>query len=232
MKSNGLRRHPKFPNLYILGLKQNPKYLTKNLIPGTRVYGEKNLKIDNDEFRVWDPHKSKLAAIIHRRATQLQLNRKMNCLYLGASTVTTISHLSDILDKGVIYGVEFSERSMRQLIQNTKSRPNIVPILADARYPDSYLKFIFTDIDLIYQDIAQPNQSEIALLNSKYYLKKEGTLIIAIKSQSISSVQKSKEIYKNERKILKQGGFKILESINIQKYAANHIVFIARKDLS
>ena len=93
----------------------------------------------------------------------------------------------------------------------------------------TYFKHIFTEIDLIYQDVAQPRQSEIAIANCNYYLKDNGLLILAIKSQSIDSVQKSKFIYIQEKTILEEAGFEILESINIQKYAANHIILIAKK---
>jgi fibrillarin-like pre-rRNA processing protein len=153
----------------------------------------------------------------------------LSCLYLGASSGTTVSHLSDIIPKGVVFGVEFAERSMRQLIQNTSERFNIIPILADANFPVSYAKSIFTAVDLVYQDVAQPNQAEIAISNCNYFMKDNGTLVLAIKSQSIDSVKKSKEIYAQEKSILKDNGYDIIESINIHKYAANHISIIAKK---
>ncbi|GAG69479.1 unnamed protein product, partial [marine sediment metagenome] len=121
------------------------------------------------------------------------------------------------------------ERSIRQLIQNTSRRKNIIPILDDARYPQNYAKSIFSSIDLIYQDVSQPNQAEIALTNCNYYLKENGLLIIAIKSQSIDSIQKSEVVYAQEKKVLEKAGYNILESINIHKYAANHIVLIVKR---
>ena len=75
---------------------------------------------------------------------------------------------------------------------------NIIPIIGDANFPENYAKSIFTEINLIYQDVAQPNQAEIAISNCKYYLKDEGTLILAIKSQSINSLQKSEKIYSDD----------------------------------
>jgi len=152
-------------------------------------------------------------------------------LYLGASSGTTISHISDITPEGIIYGVEFAERSIRQLIQNTQTRKNIIPILADANYPNDFAKSIFTSIDLIYQDIAQPNQAEIALKNCKYYLKNDGLLILAIKSQSIDSIQKSDKIYAHERKVLEIKGYKVIESYNIHQYAANHMMLLVKKEV-
>ena len=224
-----IRAHPKFSNVYISGLPQNPKLYSKNLIPGNKVYGERLISFKGEEYREWDPFRSKLAAMILEKPSLEFLKKDLSCLYLGASTGTTISHLSDIVYEGVIYGVEFAERSMRQLIQNTDKRKNIVPLLGNANFPESYAKSIFTPIDLVYQDIAQPNQAQIAIENCNYYLKNKGFLILAIKSQSIDIVEKSEKIYMQEKKILEKAGYVIIESINIHKYAANHIILTVQK---
>jgi len=224
-----IRTHPKYSNVYISGPPHNLKLYSKNLVLGSKVYGEKLITFKGEEYREWDPHRSKLAAMILEKPSVDFLSSELKCLYLGASSGTTISHLSDIVYNGIIYGVEFAERSMRQLIQNTKNRKNIVPILGDANFPEKYANSVFTNIDLVYQDIAQPNQAQIAIANCNYYLKDKGTLILAIKSQSIDSVQKPEKIYIQEKKILEKAGYKISESFNIHKYAANHVILIAHK---
>jgi fibrillarin-like pre-rRNA processing protein len=225
-----IRTHPKVENVFISGSFENPKLYTRNLVKGKQVYGEKLIKSNGREYRKWNPHQSKLAAILLNHPKTPFLNKRNKCLYLGAASGTTVSHLSDIAEEGIIYAVEFAERSIRQLIQNTAERVNVIPILGDARHPLEYAKSIFTDIDLMYQDVAQPNQAEIAVKNCDYYLKENGILILAIKSQSIDSVSKSKKVYKNEQRILENAGLNILESINIHKFAANHIVLIAQKN--
>jgi len=224
-----IRKHPKYSDVYISGSPENLRLYTKNLIPGKKVYGEKLIDFNGIEYREWDPHRSKLAAIILEKPISSFLSSNLKCLYLGASSGTTISHLSDIITKSIIYGVEFAERSIRQLIQNTSDRENIIPILGDARFPESYANSIFTEIELIYQDVAQPNQAEIAVSNCNYYLKDDGILILAIKSQSIDSIAKSEKVYAGEKNILEKSGYEIIESINIHKYAANHIVLIVKK---
>jgi len=224
-----IRTHPKYSNVYISGPPHNLKLYSKNLVPGNKVYGEKLITFKGEEYREWDPYRSKLAAMILEKPSVDFLSNELKCLYLGASSGTTISHLSDIVYNGIIYGVEFAERSMRQLIQNTNNRKNIVPILGDANFPEKYANSVFTNIDLVYQDIAQPNQAQIAIANCSYYLKDKGTLILAIKSQSIDSVQKPEKIYIQEKKILEKAGYKISESFNIHKYAANHIILIVHK---
>ncbi len=226
-----IRSHPKFYEVYISGSHDKPKLYSKNLIPGSKISNEKLINYKGIEYREWDPYRSKLAALILEKPFTNFLSNKMNCLYLGAASGTTISHLSDILREGVIYGVEFAGRIIRQLIQNISNRPNIISIFGDARYPESYANSIFTDIDVIYQDVAQPTQAEIAISNGNYYLKDGGLIIIAIKSQSIDSIVKSEKIYEREKNIFENAGYDIVESINIDKYAANHIVLIVQKTL-
>ncbi|UCC18799.1 MAG: fibrillarin-like rRNA/tRNA 2'-O-methyltransferase [Promethearchaeota archaeon] len=227
-----IRNHPKFYNVFISGPQDKLKLYTRNLDVGKRIYGERLISYKGMEYREWDPFRSKLAALILENPITNFLSDNLKCLYLGASSGTSISHLSDIIYSGIIYGVEFAERSMRQLIQNSSNRKNIIPILGDARFPDSYGKYIFTNIDLIYQDVAQPRQAEIALGNCTYYLKNEGVLILVIKSQSIDSIQKSELTFAQEKKILETAGYTILESINIHKYAANHMVLIVKKAIN
>ena len=224
-----IRKHPKFPGVYISGPSDKLKLYTKNLTPGYKVYDEKLINYKREEFREWNPYRSKLAALILEKPRNNFLATNFNCLYLGASSGTTISHLSDIVKDGIVYGVEFAERSIRQLIQNISNRSNIIPILADARYPDTYAKSIFSEIDLIYQDVAQPNQAEIAIANSSYYLKKNGLVMLAIKSQSIDSISKSEKVYNQEKNKLVNAGYEVVESIDIHRYAANHIVLLVKK---
>ncbi len=225
-----IRNHPKFYNVYISGNPESPRLFTKNLKPGTSVYGEKLIQFRNSEFREWDPYRSKLAALILKNPIQNFFSKKFNCLYLGASSGTTISHLSDINTEGIIYGVEFAPRSIRQLVQNTENRNNIIPILGDANFPETYANIIFNRIDLMYQDVAQPNQAEIAIKNSEYYLKKGGLGILAIKSQSIDSLGNLDKIFNQEKQAIYDANLDVLESISIQKYAEKHIVLIFKKN--
>ncbi|MHA1272606.1 MAG: fibrillarin-like rRNA/tRNA 2'-O-methyltransferase [Promethearchaeota archaeon] len=225
-----IREHPRYYNVYISGNIAKPKLFTKNLVPGKSIYGEKRILFHGIEYRKWNPYRSKLAALLLKNPEINPFKEGQHCLYLGASTGTTISHLSDILLEGIIYGVEFAERSMRQLIQNIKKRKNIIPILGDARYPEEYARNIFSEVDLIYQDVAQPNQAEIAIVNSNYYLKNDGIIIMAVKSQSIDSITKPEKVFANEKKKLENEGFKIIESVNIHDYAANHVIFVIKRN--
>jgi len=87
-------------------------------------------------------------------------------LYLGAASGTTVSHVSDVVGPtGMVFAVEFSERSGRDLVNMCKSRTNIVPIVEDARHPLRY-RMLVPMVDVIFSDVAQPDQTRIIGLNA------------------------------------------------------------------
>ena len=88
---------------------------TKNLNPGIKVYDEKLIQDGEAEYRVWNPRRSKLSAALLNGLSGMKLEENSKVLYLGASTGTTVSHISDILTDGLIYAVEFSPVSMKKL---------------------------------------------------------------------------------------------------------------------
>lgn len=213
----------------IYELKKNTKsyILTKNYTPSKKIYNEKLFQYQTDEYRVWDPKRSKLGALYKKNVKILEL-KNLNILYLGASFGTTVSHISDILyeSSGMIYAVEFSEVPMNVLMNLSTERENIIPIYSNANFPETY-KYIVNDIDLIFQDISQPNQIEIALKNLNLFLKNKGYLILIIKAKSISSTIKTKDIYKNEiKKINKQKNLKILKMIDLSPFHKDHLCVI------
>ena len=135
-------------------------FYTKNLVPGISVYGEALVNEGKDEFRYWNPFKSKLCASLHKRVSQIGIKPGMVVLYLGSSTGTTVSHVSDIVDQGFVFAIDSSPRVMRELVRLCERRSNVAPLLADASHPERYAHRI-SYVDAIYQDISQKNQTEI-----------------------------------------------------------------------
>lgn len=205
-----------FPGVYQL----KDGLATENLTPGFKVYDEKLIKIDDREYRTWDPMRSKLAAAIINKLQTFPFRRDSTVLYLGASAGTTPSHLSDICHAGTIYCLEFSKRMMRELIMVCEKKHNMVPILGDARYPEKYAQNIST-VDVIYQDVAQPNQAEILLKNTKLF--KPRYAMLAIKSRSINAVKTPKQVFREETEKLSET-FEVLQSIDLRPYDKDHIL--------
>jgi fibrillarin-like pre-rRNA processing protein len=151
----------------------------------------------------------------------------MKILYLGIASGTTCSHFSDIVgNEGIIYGIEISERVLRELIPVAYDRKNIVPILADARKPEEY--YWIEQVDLIYADVAVREQSEILIRNAKMFLKPNGFGMIAIKSRSIDVTKKPKIVYIEQRKIL-ENFFNITDFVTLNPYERDHGFFVLKR---
>ena len=140
------------------------------------VYGERML----EGYRVWDPRRSKFAAY-YLLGGGLDLTPGMRVLYLGAANGTTVSHVADYVE--TVYAVEFAPRPMQDLLEVARRRKNIVPIMADANRPCEYAPFM-EEVDLVYQDVAQPNQVEIAEKNL-VFLKPGGYFVLMLKMRSV-----------------------------------------------
>jgi len=215
-------------NIFWVKTEGEKKLATENLVPGNQVYKEKLVLKKGIEYRVWDPFRSKLAASIIKDLEEFPFQEKSSVLYLGVSTGTTISHISDIVGpKGIIFGVEHSSRVARDFLDRVASyRKNIIPIIQDARQPQDYSS-VYNKMDIVYSDIAQPDQTEIAISNCKLYLKNNGYLFLVIKTRSIDVTQPPKKIIDGELKKLRTN-FQILQQIDLFPYDKDHAMIIAK----
>ncbi len=208
--------------------KAGKEIFTQNSVPGRKVYGERLASHGGKEFRAWDPNRSKLGAAIANGLKSVPLDKGSKVLYLGAASGTTVSHISDIVgEHGAIYAVEFSERPFRELMEVTRLRKNIFPILADARKPEMY--GWVENADVVYVDIAQPDQTEITIRNADRFLKIGGHILIAIKSQSIDVTKDPKRVYKEEAEKLKKAAYTISETVELDPYETAHALIVCKK---
>ena len=221
--------------IYIIKGKED-KLATLNLCPGESVYAEKRTTVTNNEngvetkieYREWNCFRSKLAACIYNGIENIYMKPGSKVLYLGAANGTTVSHVSDLVGPtGTVYAVEFSERSGRDLINMAKRRPNIVPIIDDARKPQNYRYMISGMVDVIFSDVAQPDQARIVALNAQYFLKNEGHAVISIKASCIDSTAAPEAVFRREVGKLKSENFKPLEQITLEPYERDHAVVTA-----
>lgn len=198
---------------------------TENLNQGIKVYDERLVEFQDKEYRIWDPRRSKLSAAILNGLNTFPFNEDSKVLYLGASAGTTPSHISDICKEGLIYCVEFSPRMMRNLMDVCNNRENMIPILDDATKPKNYMNLV-QKVDIVYSDVAQPNQSELFMDNMRLYSKENGIGVLMIKARSIDVTKAPNKIFKEEESKLKTSGFKVLEKIKLEPYEKDHIAFI------
>jgi fibrillarin-like pre-rRNA processing protein len=184
------------------------------------VYGERML----NGYRVWDPYRSKLAALYQVR-TGIDLAPDMKVLYLGAANGTTVSHVADYVE--VVYAVEFAPRPMQDLLEVARRRTNVMPIMADASRPELYAPLVEA-VDLLYQDVAQPDQAAIALANCSF-LKPGGHLILMLKTRSVDIRKEPAEIFQDTLDILISAGITVTESTWLAPYHQDHAAIVCTR---
>lgn len=209
--------------------------VTRNLDTGNSVYGEKRISVEVEnklgvnekvEYRVWNPFRSKLASAIVGGIENIYIKPGSKLLYLGAASGTTVSHCSDLVGPdGAVYAVEFSHRPGRELINVAKRRTNIIPIIEDARYPLKY-RMLVPMVDVIFADVAQPDQARIVGLNAQYFLKTGGHFVISIKANCIDSTQAAEAVFASEIKKLQTMDFKPAEYVTLEPYERDHAVVV------
>jgi fibrillarin-like rRNA methylase len=218
-----------FQGVYTIKDKDRTSLCTESLAPGISVYGEKLISHEDREFRIWSTRRSKLSAAIKIGLSEMPIQPGSKILYLGAASGTTVSHCSDILgNNGIVYAVEFSERTARELIHLAASRNNIVPIVEDARHPTRYASVVAGPIEAVYQDVAQPNQATILYENLKTFCSFGAWGMLAIKARSIDSASNLDEIYSKEIATLDNLGLQVVDNIDLSPLEKDHRFIVCR----
>ncbi|MCK5396756.1 MAG: fibrillarin-like rRNA/tRNA 2'-O-methyltransferase [Thermoplasmata archaeon] len=203
------------------------KPYTRNLVPGDSIYWEVQRKISGIEFRYWNPEKSKLSAFLVKGGKTFSFGPRSTILYLGAANGTTVSHISDICTDGRIFAVEVAKNPFRKLLTLAEKRPNIVPILEDANQPNIYSRLV-GQVDIMYQDISQRNQTEIFIKNT-FMLKSGGIGYLMVKARCIDVSASPARIFKDCKLELEGAGFKILEMVNLEPHEKDHAAIVIEK---
>lgn len=212
---------------------------TANMAPGVSVYGEKRITVENSvknedgtpagkvEYRVWNPFRSKLAAGILGGVDNIFMKPGSKVLYLGAASGTSVSHVADLVGPtGTVYAVEFSHRSGRDLVNMASKRPNVIPIVEDARHPLKY-RFTVPNVDCIFSDVAQPDQARIVALNATMFLRQGGGLLLSIKANCIDSTAPPEAVFASEVQKLKDDNFFPKEQLTLEPYERDHALVAA-----
>lgn len=204
------------------------RLFTKTILPGRAPFSEFLITENGNEFREWDPSRSKLAATIMKGCTNSGLRKDDVVLYLGISHGYTASFVSDIIgNEGLIFGIDSAPRVVRDLVFLAEERKNIVPLLADANHPETYADKV-CQADIVYQDIAQRNQADIFIRNCQLFLKKGGYGLLAVKARSIDIKKSSKEIFIDIRKQLEKL-FTVIDYRILEPFEKDHCMIIVKK---
>ena len=219
----------KYPGVFS-GHQRGDMLLTLNMVPGKSVYNEKLITVDGPngqiEYREWNPYRSKIGSCLLVGIDKFGIKPGASVLYLGAASGTTVSHVSDIVGPtGRVYAVEFSHRVGRELCNLAKSRPNIVPIIEDARHPQKY-RMLVPMVDYMFADVAQPDQARIFVLNGQFFLKNNGGYMLCVKASCVDSTLDPHKVYAMAQQELKDAGFQNEEMADIEDHHRGHACII------
>ena len=212
--------------------KDNQTFLvTRNLTTGRTFYNEPLFEFEEKEYRSWNPTRSKLAAAIMKGIENMPIKEGSMVLYLGVASGTTCSHVSDIVgEEGHIWALDFAPRSLRDQLDNlSRFRENISPILGDAHKPGSY-SMLVPKVDVIFADVAQPDQAEIMVKNADVFLDKGGWAMLSIKSRSIDVRMEPEKVFRMQTEVLEEGGLSVRELIKLDPFEKDHAMAIAESE--
>jgi fibrillarin-like pre-rRNA processing protein len=185
---------------------------------GEPVYGEPT----DGEWRLWDPHRSKLGAMLDL-GVDTGLVGGEGVLYLGAAAGTTASHVADVA--GPTYAVEFAPRPMRDLLAAAEERPNLFPLLKDAREPATYAHVV-EPVDVLVQDVATRGQARVAALNGRF-LRSDGRLLAAVKARSEDVTADPAAVFEDVLAELRDS-YEVLATERLAPYHEDHLAVVAR----
>jgi fibrillarin-like pre-rRNA processing protein len=149
-------------------------------------------------------------------------------LYLGCSSGTTVSHVSDIVgDDGLIFAVDLSPIVLRKMIFVSEKRKNIAPILESASHIDALSKRVCA-VDILFQDVAQRDQVAIFTKNAQTFLKEKGFGFLAVKARSIDVAARPREIFKQVRQVLEKS-FTVIDARELDPFQKDHCMFVIKK---
>ncbi|MGP8077123.1 MAG: fibrillarin-like rRNA/tRNA 2'-O-methyltransferase [Thermoplasmata archaeon] len=201
---------------------------TRNLEPGRRVYGEVLATSAGVEYRQWDPFRSKLAALLLKGGPANLLDPAGAALYLGGAHGTTASHLSDLWPESRIFVVEKSPSSFAPLLALARRRSNLLPILADAQLPERY-RADLTEVDFLYQDVAQRDQARIFVDNAQATLAPGGRGILMLKVRSVTQRRPSAVVVREARGELVRGGLRVTSESSLAPFSRDHVALVIRR---
>jgi fibrillarin-like pre-rRNA processing protein len=204
---------------------------TLSLVGSAALTGRPVEEEEGTLYRPFPPGDTKLAALVKRRPRNWPFDEDTRVLYLGAGAGTTASFMSDICPRGQIFAIEFAPEPFRRLVEVARGRPNIVPILADARDPAAYAVQVGPPVDVVYQDVAQRDQWEIARRNAEALLTPGGLVVLVCKAKSVDVARPARDVFDQVRGEAEAAGYRVAEEVDLEPFDREHAVLMIRNDV-
>ncbi len=126
--------------------------------------------------------------------------------------------------------VEIAPRAMRDLSELSCHRPGLVPVLGDARQPQTIAPYIRSQADWMHQDLSIADQAKTFVRMAGAFLRPGGTGLLSLKAASERSSDGDDDSrFAKAAKILRESDFEVIERINLKGLEEQHVVFLVRK---
>jgi len=218
----------KADTIFWITVKNKKKLATLNNASINEVYNEKLIKINGKQYNLWNPYTSKLAAAIVNGMEIFPILKKTKVLYLNGTIEKTLSHISDIIGvNGKIFILrDINENSKKFLDNVMNDRTNVFTITRDNGDPAKFSSKSEM-VNVVYVDITQHNETEVAIQNCKRYLRDGGFLMLVVPTKKIDFVNNPNG--QNLEEIQKlQSSFEIIQQINLTDFFKEHSMIIAK----
>jgi Fibrillarin len=81
---------------------------------------------------------------------------------------------------------------------------------------------LLSTVDVIFADVAQPDQDRILSLNAQYFLKDGGHVLISIKASCVDSTAPPEAVFASVVENLRKEQLKPIEQITLEPYERDH----------
>jgi len=218
----------KADTIFWITVKNKKKLATLNNAGINEAYNEKLTEINGKQYNVWNPYTSKLAAAIVNGMEIFPILKKTKVLYLNGTIEKTLSHISDIIGvNGKIFILRDINENSKNFLENVMNdRTNVFTITRDNGDPAKFSSKSEM-VNVVYVDITQHNETEVAIQNCKRYLRDGGFLMLVVPTKKIDFVNNPNG--QNLEEIQKlQSSFEIIQQINLTDFFKEHSMIIAK----
>lgn len=81
---------------------------------------------------------------------------------------------------------------------------------------------LLSTVDVIFADVAQPDQARIVIHNAQSFLKDNGHVVISIKASCVDSTAPPDEVFRQQIEELTNNSFKAIEQVTLEPYERDH----------
>ena len=122
-------------------------------------------------------------------------------------------------------GEEEKKRKMDSFFSFFRSRKDILSTLKTLKKQFRY-RMLVPMVDVVFADVAQPDQARIVGTNAASFLKNGGAFVISIKASCIDSTAAPEAVFAREVKKLVELQLKPKEQVTLEPYERDHAVVV------